>query len=164
MIAPARSLERATEEYRLAGDEAGVGGCIHSIGDLDLAAGDLPTALERYREASPLILRSGSSFDVAVMVGAFAAAAAQAGDLEAAGTLWGAFERLHADSERVVEADTLALYEGSAGQLDPIRVAAGRELSEDDAVALAQRTADNLAASLRSRLARTSGHSSSSTE
>jgi predicted ATPase/DNA-binding transcriptional LysR family regulator len=161
----ARSLlERATEEYRLAGDEAGVGGCIHSIGDLDLAAGDLPTALERYREASPLILRSGSSFDVAVMVGAIAAVAAQAGDLEAAGTLWGAFERLHADSERVVEADTLALYEGSAGELDPIRVAGGRELSEDDAVALAQRTADDLAASLRSRLARTSGHSSSSTE
>jgi predicted ATPase len=161
----ARSLlERATEEYRLAGDEAGVAGCIHSIGDLDLAAGDLPAALERYREACPLILRSGSSFDVAVMVGAVAAVAGRAGDLGAAGTLWGAFERLHADSERVIESDTLALYERSAGELDPARVALGRELSEDDAVELAQRTADDLAASLRSRLARTSGHSSSSTE
>ncbi len=161
----ARSLlQRATEEYRLAGDEAGVGGCIHSIGDVELAEGNLEAALARFREARPLILRSGSSFDLAIMIGAVAAVAAQAGDREAAGRLWGAFERLHAESERVVELETYALYERNVGEPDATAAAAGRELSEDDAVVLAQRTADGLAASLRSRLARTSGHSSSSTE
>ena len=161
----ARSLlERATDEYRLAGDEAGVGGCIHSIGDIDLAEGNLVAALDRYREARPLVLRSGSSFDIALLVGAVAAVAAQAGRRDLASTLWGAFGHLHQASERLVERETYALYERTVGELDPGAVAGGRELSEDDAVALAQSAADDLAASLRSRLARTSGHSSSSTE
>jgi tetratricopeptide (TPR) repeat protein len=157
-------LEAATEEYRLAGDEAGVGGCLHSLGDLELARGDFARALELFREAHPLLLRSGSSFDRAYMVAAVAAVAAQAGRRDVAGRLWGAFERLHDDSERVLEAEVHALYERTAGALDAEAVEAGRALSEDDAVELAQRTAGDLAASRRSRLARTSGHSSSSTE
>jgi tetratricopeptide (TPR) repeat protein len=157
-------LERATEQYRLAGDEAGVGGCIHSLGDLALARGDFDVALERFREAQPLLLRSGSSFDHAYLVAAVATVAAQAGRRDVAGRLWGAFELLHEESERVLEGETHALYERMVGALDPDDVGAGRALSPDDAVALAQRTADDLAESRRSRLARTSGHSSSSTE
>jgi hypothetical protein len=64
----------------------------------------------------------------------------------------------------VPEPEIHALYERTAGALDAEAVEAGRALSEDDAVELAQRTAGDLAASRRSRLARTSGHSSSSTE
>ena len=157
-------LESATEQYRLAGDEAGVGGCIHSLGDLALARGEFDAALEHFREAQPLLLRSGSSFDHAYLVAAVATVAAQAGRRDVAGRLWGAFERLHEESERVLEGETHALYERMVGALDPDDVEAGRALSPDDAVALAQRTADDLAASRRSRLARTSGHSSSSTE
>src|SRR5215211_1467307 len=157
-------LEAATEEYRLAGDEAGVGGCLHSLGDLELSRGDFARALELFREAHPLLLRSGSSFDRAYMAAAVAAVAAQAGRRDVAGRLWGAFERLHDDSERVLEREIHALYERTAGALDAEAVEAGRALSEDDAVELAQRAAGDLAASRRSRLARTSGHSSSSTE
>jgi predicted ATPase/DNA-binding transcriptional LysR family regulator len=157
-------LERAVEEYRLAGDEAGVGGTIHSLGDIELARGELALALDRYREAHPLLLRSASSFDLAYMIGAVAAVAAQGGRRDVAGRLWGAFDRLHNESERMLEPETHALLERNVGALDPADVEAGRALSEDEAVALAQRTADDLAASLRSRLARTSGHSSSRTE
>ena len=157
-------LERATEQYRLAGDEVGVGGCIHGLGDLELARGDLEAAVARFREAQPLLVRSGSPFDLAYMVGAVAAVAGKAGDREVAGCLWGAFERLDEESERVLEAEVRVLYERSVGTVDAIDVEAGRALSEEDAVLLVQRAADDLAASRRSRLARTSGHSSSSTE
>ena len=64
----------------------------------------------------------------------------------------------------MLEPETYALYERTVGSVDADDVEAGRALSEDDAVALAQRVADDLAASRRSRLARTAGHSSSSTE
>jgi hypothetical protein len=64
----------------------------------------------------------------------------------------------------VLEAEILALYERKVGALDADDVQAGWSLSGEDALALAQRAADDLAASLRSRLARTAGHSSSSTE
>src|SRR5829696_2219410 len=157
-------LERATEQYRLAGDEVGVAGCIHGLGDLELARGDLEAAVARFREAQPLLVRSGSPFDLAYMVGAVAAVAGKAGDREVAGCLWGAFERLDEESERVLEAEVRVLYERSVGTVDAIDVEAGRALSEEDAVLLVQRAADDLAASRRSRLARTSGHSSSSTE
>src|SRR5215218_8431980 len=157
-------LERATEQYRLAGDEAGVGGCTHGLGDLELARGDLEAAVTRFREAQPLLVRSGSSFDLAYTVGAVAAVAGQAGEQDVAGRLWGAFERLEEESERVLEPEVRALYERSAGVVDAVDVEAGRALSEDDAVLLAQRATDDLAASRRSSLPRTSGHSSSSTE
>jgi tetratricopeptide (TPR) repeat protein len=157
-------LEDATEQYRLAGDETGVGGCIHSLGDLELARGNYAEALERFREAQPLLVRSGSPFDLAYMAAAVAAVAAQAGRRDTAGRLWGAFERLHAESERVLEAEIYALYKRTVGVVDADAVEAGRALSEDDAVTLAQRVADDLAASRRPRLARTAGHSSSSTE
>jgi hypothetical protein len=136
----------------------------HSLGNVDLPRGNPTLALDRYREAHPLLLRSASSFDLAYMIGAVAAVAAQGGRREVAGRLWGAFDRLHNESERMLEPETHALLERNVGALDPADVEAGRALSEDEAVALAQRTADDLAASLRSRLARTSGHSSSRTE
>ena len=88
----------------------------------------------------------------------------KAGDREAAGCLWGAFERLDEESERVLEAEVRVLYERSVGTVDSGDVEAGRALSGEDAVLLAQRAADDLAASRRSRLVRTSGHSSSRTE
>jgi predicted ATPase len=160
----ARSLlERATEEYRLAGDEAGVGGCMHGLGDVALAEGRADVALERYREALPLILRSGSRFDVEYVIGALAALAALRGRREVAARLWGAVERLETEVERVLEPEVRGLYERALGRLDPNELEAGRALSDEEAVTLAQRTADDLAASRRSSAARTSGQSSSST-
>jgi predicted ATPase/DNA-binding transcriptional LysR family regulator len=157
-------LEAAAEQYRLAGDEAGVGGCIHGLGDLELARGDVAAAVARFGEAQPLLLRSGSAFDLAYLVAGVAAVAAQAGRRDVAGRLWGASQRLSEESERVLEEETRELYERAVGAVDSGDVDAGRALSRDDALTLAQRTADDLAASRRSRLARTSGHSSSSTE
>jgi predicted ATPase/DNA-binding transcriptional LysR family regulator len=143
-------LERATEEYRLAGDEAGVGGCLHSLGDVALAEGNVRLALERYREALPLLIRSASMFDVGCALGALAAVAKICGRPELSARLWGAYERLDAEAERRQEPELRALYEGAVGRLDELEVEAGRALSDDEVVDLLQPTAADLAASLRS--------------
>jgi predicted ATPase/DNA-binding transcriptional LysR family regulator len=147
----ARSLlERATEQYRLAGDLAGVGGCIHGLGDIALEQGEVARALELYLESHPLLLQSGSSFDLEYLFGGVAAVAAQLGRSDVAARLWGAVERLDADAERKLEADDRARYERGLGVLDERELEVGHGLSEDDALALAQETADALAAILRS--------------
>lgn len=147
----ARSLlERATEQYRLAGDLAGVGGCIHSLGDIALEQQEVESALELYRESHPFILESGSSFDLGYVFAGMAAVAAQLGRPDVAARLWGAFERVDADGERKLEADDRARYESALGDLDENELELGRGLTLDEAAVLAQETADDLAASLRS--------------
>jgi predicted ATPase len=142
----ARSLlEQAVEQYRLAGDAAGVGGCLNSLGDIALEQHDLRTALRHYRAAEPLLVRSGTPIDLVVVLGAIAALAAQSGRREVASTLWGALERIDAESDRKLDADDRARYERAVGELDSRQVEAGRALSNDEAVALARNTADELA-------------------
>jgi predicted ATPase/DNA-binding transcriptional LysR family regulator len=133
-------LERATEEYRLAGDVAGVGGCINALGDIALERGDIAASFERYREAQPMLLRSGSTIDIELVLCASAVIAAHAGDSAVAARLWGAFERIDADAERKLEADDRARYERALGRLEENEVEAGRGLSAEDALALAQST------------------------
>ena len=149
-------LERATEQYRLAGDLAGVGGCIRSLGDIDLERGDVRSALDRYRESRPILIQGGSSLDVAYELAGTAAVAALLGHPEVAARLWGAFLRLESESERSLDADDRVRYERALGEVDEANVAAGRELSDDEALELARATADELARSrnrphLRSR-------------
>jgi predicted ATPase/DNA-binding transcriptional LysR family regulator len=152
----ARSLlERATEQYRLAGDVAGVGGCIHSLGDIDLDEGNVRTALGRYREAQPLLFQSGSTVDLELAFGGIAAVAALSGRSDAASRLWGAVERIRADAEHKLEADDHARYVRALGALDEEELEAGRALTDDEAVALAQETADALAETRRTSSART---------
>lgn len=138
-------LERATEQYRLAGDVAGVGGCINALGDVALERGDMTTALERYREAQPMLIESGSTIDIGLALGAAAVVAWHHGHSEIAARLWGAFERIDADSERKLDADDRARYERVLGNLDERELDAGRALSEEEAVELAQRTASEIA-------------------
>ncbi len=143
----ARSLlDQAVEQYRLAGDAAGVGGCLNSLGDIALEQDDLRTALRRYREAQPLLIRSGTPLDLVVVLGSIAALAAQSGRLGVASVLWGAFERIDAQSDRKLDADDRARYERAIGELDGSQMEAGHALSNDEAVALARNTADELAA------------------
>jgi tetratricopeptide (TPR) repeat protein len=161
----ARSLyEGAADQYRLAGDNGGVGLCIHGLGDLALQQGDAEVALEHYREAQPLIRKSGSLLDLEYLVAGTAAAAGLLGRSAVAARLWGAVERLDAESDRRMEASERGWYERALGRLDEREREAGRSLTVEEAVALAQETADALAATLRSNSLRTAGHSSSSTE
>jgi predicted ATPase len=143
----ARSLiEQAAAQYRLAGDTAGVGGCLNSLGDIALEQADLATALRHYREAQPTLMASGTPLDLVTILGGMAALAAQSGRQREAGRLWGALERIDADSDRKLEADDRARYEQAVGDLDPADVDAGRALSNEQAVALARQTGDELAA------------------
>jgi predicted ATPase/DNA-binding transcriptional LysR family regulator len=139
-------LEQATEQYRLAGDLAGVGGCINSLGDIALDRGDVEEALQRYCEAQPILIESGSTLDIETALGGMAAAAALLGRSTVAARLWGAVERLDSEAERKLEADNRARYERALGSLDEAALEAGRELSYDDALALVRATADELAA------------------
>jgi predicted ATPase/DNA-binding transcriptional LysR family regulator len=138
-------LVRATEQYRLAGDLAGVGGCIHALGDVALERGDVRSALARYRESQPILIEGGSSLDRAYELAGIAAVAALLGRGEEAARIWGAFLRLELESERVMDADDRERYVQAVGKLDEAHVAAGRELSAEDALALARATADELA-------------------
>ena len=139
-------LERSTEQYRLAGDLAGVGGCIHGLGDIALERGDVRSALERYRESRPILIQGGSSLDVAYELAGIAAVAALYGRSEVATRLWGAFLRLESESERTLDADDRGRYERAVGELDDPELAAGRALSDEEALELARSTADELAA------------------
>ena len=123
---------QGAEQYRLAGDDSGVGGCIHSVGDLALEQGDVATALDRFSEAQPFILRGGAPFDLALAVGGMAAVAALRGRRSDAGQLSGAFERLVAESERHLEPQDRWRYEQHLAKLEDRDVKAGRAMSDDE--------------------------------
>jgi predicted ATPase/DNA-binding transcriptional LysR family regulator len=131
-------LERATEQYRLAGDLSGVAGCINGLGDIALERGDLHVAIERYREAHPTLLQSGSTIDVELALAGAAVIAHAGGLLAVAARLWGALERIDEDAERQLDADDRERYERALGPLDAAEVEAGRALSEEDALTLAR--------------------------
>ena len=131
-------LERGAEQYRLAGDLSGVGTCINGLGDIALDRGEVATAVERYRAAQPMLIRSGSTIDIELVLGAAAVIAAQRGQSELAARLWGAFERIDADSDRKLEVDDRSRYERALGRLDERELEAGRRLSDEEALLLAR--------------------------
>ena len=132
------------EQYRLAGDHSGVGDCIHSVGDLALEQGDVPTAIDRFSEAQPFILRGGAPFDLALAVGGIAAVAALRGRRSDAGQLAGAFQRLVAESERHLEPQDRWKYEEHLGELEDRDVKAGRAMSDDEIRTLLKDVTRNL--------------------
>ena len=148
-------LEGAVEQYRLVGDAAGVGGSIAGLGDVAILEGDPRVALERYREAAPLLLESGSPFDVVTMLAGTAAVAAQLGAASEAARLWGALRRIDSEAERPLSVAEIGRYERALGDVDSKLVEQGAALTDEEAVALAQETADALAETRRSSSART---------
>jgi predicted ATPase/DNA-binding transcriptional LysR family regulator len=134
-------LERATEQFRLAGDPSGVGGCISGLGDIALERGDLSSALERYREAQPMLIQNGSTMDIELVLAGAAVIARHDGFAAVAARLWGALERLDEEAERKLEPDERALYERALGSLDAGAVEAGRALPNEAALTLARETA-----------------------
>jgi predicted ATPase/DNA-binding transcriptional LysR family regulator len=142
----ARSLyERAAEQYRLAGDAAGVGGCLHSLGDVALERSDVRTALEHYLEAQPLLIPTGTSFDLANVAGGIAAVAGLSGRPDLASRLWGALERLDAEADRKMAPEERANYGRGVGEPDQDELLAGQRLSDEQVVALVRSSARELA-------------------
>jgi predicted ATPase/class 3 adenylate cyclase len=137
-------LKQATEQYRLAGDLTGIGGCIQGLGDLALERGDVQAALERYREAQPLVIQGGSSLDIEYALAGVAAVAALVGRSDVAARLWGAVERMDSQADRRMEADDRARYERALGALDETELEAGRALSDEAALEIARAIAAEL--------------------
>jgi hypothetical protein len=102
------------------------------VGDLALEQGDVPTAIDRYSESQPFILRGGAPFDLALAVGGIAAVAALRGRRSDAGQLAGAFERLLAESERHLEPQDRRRYERHLGEVEDRDVKTGRDMSDDE--------------------------------
>jgi tetratricopeptide (TPR) repeat protein len=136
-LASARRLaERSREEFGKAGDIAGVGAATHSLGDLALDEGDSPGALALYGEALVIEEAVKSLRDDAYILAGIASASAALGQRAEAARLWGAVERMNAELDYGIgQADRWA-YERVLGDLDPKELAAGRELSDDEALAL----------------------------
>ena len=133
-----RLLERAAEQFRLAGDAAGVHGCIASLGDLAIERGDARAALAHYREAQPSVLRDGSVLDLEYAFAGIAAVAALAGRPETAARLWGVVERLDENAERKMDHDDRVRFERALGALDETELRRGRALGDEHAIELLQ--------------------------
>ena len=139
-------LERAIEQFRLAGDAAGVHGSVLGLGDLALARGDARAALARYLEAQPSVLRDGSVLDLEYACAGIAAVAALEGRRDAAARLWGVVARLDDEAERKMEPDDRARFEREAlGDLDEGALRAGRALGDEQAVELLRAVSEELA-------------------
>jgi predicted ATPase len=84
----------------------------HSLGDLELEEGNLPEAVDQYREA--LTLSRDLELEkrlVGYCLAGLAAVAADRGDAERAGRLWGAFARIGEETEAAYAASERARYE-----------------------------------------------------
>jgi tetratricopeptide (TPR) repeat protein len=137
-------LERAAEQFHLAGDAAGVHGCLLGLGDLALERGDTRGALARYREAQPSVLREGAAFELAYACAGIAGVAALTGRHSVAARLWGVAQRLDDDAERKMVSDDRARFERALGTPEPADVAAGRALNDEQAVELLRAVSEEL--------------------
>jgi predicted ATPase len=109
----ARSLlVAAAENDRERGALVPLAYSIHSLGDLELDVGNLPDAADRYREALTLSrdLALEKRF-VGYCLAGLAAVAADRGDAERAGRLWGVFERIGEETEAAYAPAEQARYE-----------------------------------------------------
>jgi hypothetical protein len=126
---------RARDGFRRAGDEGGVAIAVASLSQLALERGDVESGLAFAREALASARTEGWQHTVAQCLAAVGAAYARAGRGDDAARVWGAVERLEEEcGVRIQDRDRLLLL---FGPLDEARVAEGRTLSDDEAVALA---------------------------
>jgi predicted ATPase/DNA-binding SARP family transcriptional activator len=102
----------------------------HGLGDLALEQADLETASGRYAEA--LVLEAEEPRSLAYSLGGLAAVAALRGEVNRAGTLWGALESIERESAAEIGRRERERYEARLRTLDPAElaraVADGRQL------------------------------------
>jgi predicted ATPase len=133
-----RLLQESAELSRARADMFSAASSIHSLGDLELASGDIDAAEEEYREGLHVSWQMGSDRLVCYGVAGLAAVAAQRGQAERAALLWGFAEnyekRLNFTLRRR-ELYTDRLLEPAAAA--PDRYDAGRSLDVATAVEIA---------------------------
>jgi predicted ATPase/DNA-binding transcriptional LysR family regulator len=136
-LAAARGFfERSREHYASAGDRLGVGAAIHGLGEVELDQGDYRRALELYAEALEIQEQVENKRDDAYILAGIASSSARLGRPVEAAQLWGAVQRMNAELDHGISEYDRRVYERVLGDVDPADVAAGRELSDEEALAL----------------------------
>ena len=138
LVAARRYLERSRELYGRAGDVAGIGAATHGLGDIALDEDDPVRALELYGEALEIDEAVTSAHDDAYILAGIASACAALGRRSEAARLWGAVERMDGELDIGISSSDRAAYERVLGELDPNELAAGRGLSNPEALTLAR--------------------------
>ena len=145
----AGALERARELIADSADRAKEvampwwkSGMLAELAQLDLTTGRVEEGRQRALESLALSVELGDRPGRVFCVGLVARAAAESGDLERAGLLWGAIEDEDAGAplggwRRHREASYARILELATPELEPA-LARGRELTLDEAVELAQ--------------------------
>jgi predicted ATPase/DNA-binding transcriptional LysR family regulator len=129
-------LERSREHYAEAGDIAGVSSATQGLGDSALDEGDYRRALERYAEALEIQEQVESRRLDAYILAGIAACSARLGRPADAARLWGAVERIDDELDYGIGDYDRGVYERVLGEVDPADLASGRELSDEEALAL----------------------------
>jgi DNA-binding transcriptional LysR family regulator/predicted ATPase len=124
-------FERARTEYGTAGDLPGVAAATHGLGDVALDMRRPKEALSRYVDALELVEGIEDPYDIAHCLGGIAAVTGSA-------RLWGAALELASGLDTGLQEPSRAQYERKLGQLDERELAAGKELSVPEAIALAR--------------------------
>jgi predicted ATPase len=105
-------LVAAANNHRERGALVSLAHSVHSLGDLELDEGNLPEAVDRYRDA--LTLSRDLELEkrlVGYCLAGFAAVVADRGDAERAGRFWGAFVRIGEETEAAYAPSERARYE-----------------------------------------------------
>ncbi|MDQ4081441.1 MAG: tetratricopeptide repeat protein, partial [Actinomycetota bacterium] len=139
-------FERSLALSRQLGSKHWQANTLHSLGDLALDQRALPTAARLYRESLGLYRTLADERGVAYCLAGLAASAATQSDAHTAALLWGALEeleerigaRLMEDERGRYEACLAAASRELASETYDETLAAGRALSLDDAVRLAE--------------------------
>jgi predicted ATPase/DNA-binding transcriptional LysR family regulator len=137
LSAAQRYFERSRELYGRAGDVAGIGAATHGLGDIALDGDEPVRALELYGEALEIDEAVTSAHDDAYILAGIASACAALGRRSEAARLWGAVERMDGELDIGISSYDRAAYERVLGELDPNELAAGRGLSNPEALTLA---------------------------
>jgi hypothetical protein len=128
-------MRRARDGYQRAGDDDGVALTVAGLSLVALEAGDVDSGLALSRDGLERAWEKGAPRTVAQCFAGVAAAYAAAGRIDDAARLWGAVERMEDESGVPIQERERVLL--VRGPLDEARVAEGRALSGDEAVALA---------------------------
>ncbi len=131
-----RYTERAREHYARAGDVSGVVSATHGLGDSELDDVNYRRALDFYAEALELQKQvEGKRVDAYLLAG-IASSSARLGRPVEAARLWGAVERMNAELDYGISEHDRLVYERVLGEVDRADIAAGRELTDEEALAL----------------------------
>jgi tetratricopeptide (TPR) repeat protein len=112
-----RLLARAVELEREAGDVWSLAGDSHTLGDVELEAGDPEAALAAYRRALETARELNDPHLLAHCLAGVAACAAALGDADAGARIWAAVRRLTDETRAYLEPLSLPSYERALGPL-----------------------------------------------